>query len=120
MLARKLRSQPRPLEEITELIEVYPVKWRNWCNGPETEGCACMGCVRQPAPSTVRGDPEYAAWPNEEDALIQEEVQLYLEKNPPPPRGGAWDASYKEVFVQWPHKQSQPGDWMLWHPTRKW
>lgn len=79
MLARNLRSTPRPLEEIARLIEVYPPDWRRWCSGPdEPLGCACMGCVRQPAPSTVRGDPEYAEWPDECDALIEQEVKTYL------------------------------------------
>ena len=78
MLARTLRSHPRDLAEIKRLIEVYPERWRRWCHGPETGGCACLGCVRQPAPATVRGDPEYAAWPNEDDALSEAEVNLYL------------------------------------------
>ncbi len=78
MLARNLRSTPRPLEEITRLIEVYPPDWRRWCDGPEHGGCACLGCVRQPAPSAVPGrDPEYASWPDERDALIEQEVRIY-------------------------------------------
>jgi len=77
MLARSLRTVPRSLEEITRLIEVYPTNWRWWCDGPGRGGCACMGCVRQPAPSTVHGDPEYAEWPNEDDALSREEVDIY-------------------------------------------
>lgn len=78
MLARNPRTTPRFLEEIRRLIEAYPLEWRRWCDGPEQGGCACMGCVRQPAPATVRGDPERCAWPNERDALIREEVVLYL------------------------------------------
>jgi hypothetical protein len=77
MLARHLRTEPRSLDEITRLIEMYPTNWRRWCNGPETGGCACMGCVRQPAPSTVRGDPERQPWPNERDALNEREVAIY-------------------------------------------
>lgn len=77
MLARNLRSTPRSLAEITRLIETYPEKWRRWCSAPERGGCGCMGCVRQPAPSTVRGDPEYAQWPNEGDALSEAEVEIY-------------------------------------------
>ncbi len=77
MLASKLRETPRSLEEITRLILVYPEAWRRWCWGPERGGCACLGCARQPAPSTVRGDPEYAPWPDENDALSEEEVQIY-------------------------------------------
>lgn len=78
MLARYIRDTPRPLAEITALIEAYPESWRRWCDGPERMGCACIGCVRQPAPSTVRGDPEHARWPNEADALSQEEVGIYM------------------------------------------
>lgn len=78
MLARNLRSTPRPIEEIARLIEVYPPEWRRWCSSPERGGCACVGCVRQPAPSTVRGDPEYREWPDERDALIEQEVAMYL------------------------------------------
>jgi hypothetical protein len=36
-----------------------------------------MGCVRQPAPATVRGDPEYCEWPDERDALTEQEVEMY-------------------------------------------
>lgn len=79
MLPRTIRSgPPRPLAEITRLIEVYPPSWRRWCGAPETGWCACMGCVRQPAPSTVRGDPEGASWPNDDDALTEVEVAIYL------------------------------------------
>lgn len=77
MIARNLRTDPRPLEEIIRLIEIYPPDWRRWCDGPERGGCACLGCVRQPAPATVRGDPEYREWPNEADALNKDEVRIY-------------------------------------------
>ena len=84
MLPRTLRSEPRPLDDVVRLIEVYPPKWRRWCSAPEKGGCACMGCVRQPAPSTVRGDPEYREWPDERDALIKQEVDIYYaaKRNP--------------------------------------
>ncbi len=65
------------MAEIRRLIEVYPATWRRWCSGPESGGCACMGCVRQPAPSTVQGDPEYAVWPDDRDAITAEEFQIY-------------------------------------------
>lgn len=78
MIARTLRTEPRTPEEIKRLIEMYPAGWRRWCSWPERGGCACLGCVRQPAPGTVRGDPEYAAWPNEADALTEQEVDIYL------------------------------------------
>jgi hypothetical protein len=81
MLSRRSMSTqpPRSLEEITRLIEVYPPEWRRWCSSPEEWlGCACVGCVRQPAPSTVSGDPEYRPWPNEDDALTEQEVTIYL------------------------------------------
>ncbi len=78
MLPKTLhKGPPRPIDEITRLIEIYPPKWRRWCSSPEQGGCACLGCVRQPAPSTVRGDPEYREWPDERDALTQEEVAFY-------------------------------------------
>jgi hypothetical protein len=67
----------RPLAEITRLIEIYPPEWRRWCSSPENGGCACRGCVRVPAPSTVRGDPEYHAFPNPDDRLTAEEVAAY-------------------------------------------
>lgn len=67
----------RSLDEITRLIEVYPPRWRRWCDAPENGGCACLGCVRVPAPSTVRGDPEYQPFPNPSDALSMDEVELY-------------------------------------------
>ena len=74
------RQTPRPIDEITRLIEMYPPEYRRWCSAPERGGCACMGCVRHPAHSTVRGDPEYRAWPNPDDALSHAEVELYLQK----------------------------------------
>jgi len=83
MLSNTTRTTARPFSEIKRLIEIYPPEWRRWCSAPENGGCACMGCVRQPAPSTVRGDPEYAVWPDDEDALIKEEVEIYLAPRPP-------------------------------------
>lgn len=77
----KLHTNLRSLDEIKHLIEIYPESWRHWCSGPEEGGCACMGCVRHPAPSTVRGDPEHVGWFNEIDALTQEEVALYWGKD---------------------------------------
>jgi len=68
----------RSLDVITQLIEVYPPEWRRWCK-PGHGGCACMGCVLWPAPSTVRGDPEGKRFPNPADELTEEEVTLYLE-----------------------------------------
>jgi hypothetical protein len=67
----------RELSEVRRLIEVYPPEWRRWCDAPERGGCACMGCVRQPAPSTVRGDPEGQPFPNPTDRLTREEVMRY-------------------------------------------
>lgn len=67
----------RSLEEITRLIEIYPPDWRWYCDAPEMGGCACMGCVRVPAPSTVRGDPEGQPFPNPTDRLTKEEVAAY-------------------------------------------
>jgi hypothetical protein len=77
MLSSYKRTEPRSLEEITALIEAYPEDWRRWCGAPERGGCACNCCVRQPSPNTVQGDPEYARWPNEADALIEAEVAIY-------------------------------------------
>lgn len=77
MLSRAVPGPARPIEVIVRLIETYPPAWRRYCGAPERDGCACMGCVRQPAPATVRGDPEYAEWPEPSDALTEEEVQLY-------------------------------------------
>lgn len=77
MLSRHPPGSPRSLPEIVRLMEVYPIEWRRWCAGPERGGCACLGCVRQPAPSTVRYDPEYCEWPNPADALTPEEVAIY-------------------------------------------
>lgn len=68
----------KDLATITRLITVYPERWRRWCSAPERGGCACMGCVRVPAPSTVRGDPEYHSFPNPSDRLTEEEVAAYL------------------------------------------
>lgn len=67
----------RALSEIKRLIEIYPVEWRRWCDGLEQEGCACRGCVRWPAPSTVHGDPEGQLFPNPSDELTRAEVELY-------------------------------------------
>jgi hypothetical protein len=67
----------RSLDEVTRLIEVYPSSWRRWCDAPERGGCACLGCVRVPAPSTVRGDPEGKPFPNPTDRLTRDEVELY-------------------------------------------
>ena len=72
----------RDIHEITRLIEVYPLRWRRWCDAPENGGCACMGCVRVPAPTTVRGDPEGQPFPNPADRLTREEVMLYLAQSP--------------------------------------
>lgn len=67
----------RDLEEIKRLIEVYPPKFRCWCDGLWRGGCACTGCVIHPAPSTVRGDPEGKPFPNPADRLNKEEVEIY-------------------------------------------
>ena len=72
----------RPIEEIKRLIEMYPPRFRRWCDTPENGGCACMGCVRWPAPSTVRGDPEGKPFPNPEDALTKEEVEAWAATRP--------------------------------------
>jgi hypothetical protein len=69
----------RTKDEVWRLIEVYPVGWRRWCDVPEHDGCACMGCVRQPAPSTVHADPEEQPFPNSNDRLTKEEVEAYLQ-----------------------------------------
>lgn len=68
---------PRSLEEIKRRIELYPSEFRRWCDAPERGGCACMGCVRWPAPSTVYGDPEGKPFPNPDDRLSKEEVAIY-------------------------------------------
>lgn len=65
-------------EEIKRLIEIYPPSWR-WCDAPERGGCGCCGCVRWPAPSTVRCDPEGKKFPNPNDRLTREEVESYLQ-----------------------------------------
>ena len=75
----------KSFETIKRLMEAYPVSARRWCKAPEEGGCACVGCVRWPAPSTVRGDPEGRAFPNPEDRLTEEEVKRYLKIFPPPP-----------------------------------
>jgi hypothetical protein len=64
----------RDLNEIKRLIEIYPPSWRHWCDAGL---CACRGCVRWPAPSTVRGDPEGKAFPNPSDRLTKAEVELW-------------------------------------------
>ena len=71
----------RTLKEITRLIEVYPPKWRRYCDCPENGGCACLGCVRVPAPSTVRGDPEwyFHEFQSDPDRLTKEEVERYAQ-----------------------------------------
>ncbi len=76
--AAEVLQPMRDLKAITRLITVYPPEWRRWCSAPETGGCACNGCVRQPAPSTVRGDPEGKPFPNPSDRLTEEEVSAYL------------------------------------------
>jgi len=35
----------------------------------------------------VWGDPEYAVWPDDEDALIKEEVEIYFASRPPEGKG---------------------------------
>lgn len=72
-------NRVRPLGTIRRLIEKYPPNFRRWCDNPENGGCACMGCLRWPSPFTVSRDPEGAAFPNPEDQLSREEVDLYLE-----------------------------------------
>jgi hypothetical protein len=74
----------RDLKEIRRLMQVYPPSWRRWCSAggdPGGGGCACLGCVLQPAPSTVHGDPEGQAFPNPSDKLTREEVDLW-ERDP--------------------------------------
>lgn len=71
-------APPRSLQVIARLIDVYPPEFRRWCDAPEEGGCACNGCVRWPAPSTVRRDPEGMPFPNPGDQLSKEEVELYL------------------------------------------
>lgn len=67
----------RELSEIRRLVEVYPAKFRRWCDAPEQGGCFCMGCVRWPAPSTVLGDPEGKRFPNPTDELTKEEFEAW-------------------------------------------
>lgn len=66
-------------EEVARLIEAYPPSWRRWCAAPENGGCACVGCVRVPAPTTVRSDPEryFHAFGSSLDRLTEEEVAAY-------------------------------------------
>lgn len=68
----------RSNEEVKRLIEIYPVEWRRWCYAIENGGCACVGCVRHPSPTTVRGDPEYVRFPNPTDQLTKDEVEHYI------------------------------------------
>jgi hypothetical protein len=70
----------RDIDEITKLIEVYPTRFRRWCDGPERGGCGCTGCVRWPAPATVQGDPEGKPFPKPADRLTKEEVEAYTQK----------------------------------------
>lgn len=77
MIAGKLRTDVRPLAEITRLIEMYEPDFRRWCASPENGGCWCSGCVRHPPYKVVGGDPEYRPWPDEADALNAAEVALY-------------------------------------------
>jgi hypothetical protein len=74
---RKLDHESRSISEIVRLIEVYPKEYRRWCSAPENGGCFCQGCVRHPAPSTVRGDPEGQPWLDESKALSSAEVAMY-------------------------------------------
>jgi len=77
--ARRVRQMARKrAARAKRLIEVYPASWRRWCDSPENGGCACTGCVRWPAPSTVRGDPEGQPFPNPDDMLTRDEVEVYL------------------------------------------
>lgn len=69
------QGPPRSLEEITRLIEVYPPEFRRWCD--PGEGCACMGCLNWPAPSTILGDPEGKPFPNPSDRLSKVEFEIY-------------------------------------------
>ncbi len=68
----------RSREEIKRLIEVYPPRFRRWCDLEKYGPCACMGCVRWPAPSTVSGDPEGKPFPNPDDRLTKEDVEAYM------------------------------------------
>lgn len=56
----------RTLDEITKIVELYPPEHRRWCEGP----CACMGCVRVPAPLINNGRPM-------SDGLTKEEFELW-------------------------------------------
>lgn len=85
---KPLQTTPRPLAEIKRLIEMYEPECRRWCDAPERGGCACMGCVRWPAFSTLRParDPEGTPFPNPADQLMREEVEIYLAAYPQPKR----------------------------------
>jgi len=68
----------RTLEEIRAVIERYPSSWRHWCTGPDTGGCACLGCVRNPPPCDYPGqDPECRPFRRPEHRLTRQEVELY-------------------------------------------
>lgn len=70
----------KTLEEITRIVEKYPASWRRWCDAPESGGCACMGCVRNPAPAMLPGVGDTEGWPfpNPNERLTREEMMLYL------------------------------------------
>ncbi len=70
---------PRDIVEVRRLIERYPPSFRRWCD-VETRGpCACMGCLRWPAPKDVSGrDPEGQPFPDPSKQLTREEVALYF------------------------------------------
>ena len=70
----------KSIKEITDIIKSYPLAWRRWCNGPEEGGCACMGCIRVPAPSTVPGDPEYFDFPDPQNKITKEEASRYFKE----------------------------------------
>ncbi len=97
MLPSQVRTTPRPLAEIVRLASRYPEDYRRWCSAPEQGGCCCMGCVRHPSPTTVRGDPEACAWPDEADALTAEEFRIYREAYPaqPRPHGGTRSEAFE-------------------------
>ncbi len=97
MLPSEVRATPRPLADIAALVSRYPEAHRRWCTYPEQGGCHCMGCVRHPAPGTVRGDPEACAWPDEADALTAEEMRIYREAYPAQPRADG--STMSEAFA---------------------
>lgn len=66
---------PRSLDVVTAIVEKYPPKFRRWCE--PGEGCACMGCVRWPPQSTVRGDPEGKLFTDPDDQLSKEEFAMW-------------------------------------------